>query len=146
MKLCTLSKDGGPESTVWAYTLIEIKCLFTIVLLRFENGSRDAYHSRAFDCISWLLSGGLVETRQPECQTSGRCAKPNAACDAPSVYTYLPNWWPIITRRAHHHKVVSVGRSWVLSFRGPWAATWRETDGATGEVSTLRSGREVVGS
>ena len=46
------SKDGGPDSTVWMYG-IEVKWLFSILLLRFEDGSRDAYHSHAFDCVSW---------------------------------------------------------------------------------------------
>ena len=49
MKLFKYMKDGGPESTVWGYFLIEIKSLFTIVLLHFKNGSREAYHNHAFN-------------------------------------------------------------------------------------------------
>lgn len=61
MKFLYYGKNGGPESRVWGYFLIEIKSLFSIVLLRFENGSRDAYHTHAFHCFSWLLRGHLTE-------------------------------------------------------------------------------------
>jgi hypothetical protein len=122
------SKDGGQESTVWAHWLFECKGFGSIVLLRFEDGSRDAYHSHAFNSLSWLLSGGLVEDRIED--------------DLPGehrVTTYLPSAYPIITTRDNCHMVRSVGRSWVLSFRGPWARTWRERIG--GEQITLASGR-----
>ena len=122
------SKDGGPESTVWAHWLFECKGVGSIVLLRFEDGSRDAYHSHAFNSISWLLSGGLVEDRIEDDLPGGH-----------RVTAYLPHWLPIITTRDNCHRVVSVGRSWVLSFRGPWARTWREHS-AAGDV-TLASGR-----
>ncbi len=126
-----VTKDGGPESTVWAHWLFESKRWGSIVLLRFEDGSRDAYHSHAFNRISWLLSGGLVEDRI-------------APSDEVGVFGYLPSAYPIITTRENTHKVTSVGRSWVLSFRGPWAARWREITPNDGEVA-LASGRRVVG-
>jgi hypothetical protein len=122
-----VTKDGGPESTVWAHWLFEFKGLGSIVRLRFENGSRDAYHSHAFDCVSWVLSGGLVEDR--------------IAGSNPGVYTYLPSPYPVITRRQHHHKVTSLGRTWVLSFRGPWARTWQEVVPGEAAPITLASGR-----
>jgi len=137
VKFCTLSKDGGPYSTVWAYTLIEIKCLFSIILLRFEDGSRDAYHSHAFNCISWLLSGGLVEHRIQQRPTDGTLRGP--------VYSYLPSPYPIITRRSYLHKVVSVGRSWVLTFRGPWSKTWHEVVPDAAPVVLTHGRREIGG-
>lgn len=137
MKFLETSKDGGPESTVWAHWLFEIKWLGSIVLLRFENGSRDAYHSHAFNSISWLLSGGLVEDRLVEEQDGMSCA-------VHQVTTYLPHVAPIITTRENCHKVTSVGRSWVLSFRGPWAKTWQERRGSADAAPvTLASGRVV---
>ena len=127
------SKDGGPESTVWAHWLFECKSVGSIVLLRFENGSRDAYHSHAFNSISWLLSGGLVEDRV------------DPITEQHVVTTYLPHVAPIITTRDNCHKVTSVGRSWVLSFRGPWARTWQERRGSADAAATvtLASGRVV---
>jgi hypothetical protein len=123
------SKDGGPESTVWAHWLFECKGFGSIVLLRFEDGSREAYQSHAFNSLSWLLSGGLVEDRIDE----------DADWTGHRVTTYLPSAYPIITTRDNCHMVQSVGRSWVLSFRGPWASTWQEHSTA-GDI-TLASGR-----
>jgi hypothetical protein len=59
MKLLETTKDGGAESTVWAHWLIEIKSLFSVALLRFEDGTRDAFHSHAFGCVSWVICGRL---------------------------------------------------------------------------------------
>lgn len=111
MKMLSIGKDGGPESTVWGYWLFEFKPLASIVLLCFENGSREAYHSHAFNAVSWLLRGKLVEYIL------------NARGDA---VTYEPRARPIYTPRSRFHRVVSEGRSWVLSIRGPWAKNWYE--------------------
>lgn len=109
------SKDGGAESHVWAYGL-EIKWLFSVLALRFEDGSRDAFHDHAFNAVSWVLSGRLNEHQREE--------SPGV-----QVNNYVPHpagWRPILTLRSTLHRVRSTGRSWVLSFRGPWAETWRE--------------------
>lgn len=114
MRFFHYGKDGGPESTVWGFFLVELKSLFSIVLLRFENGSRDAYHGHAFDAVSWLLRGQLAE------QFPFPDSRP-----VDGVW-HEPSWCPIVTRRENIHRVTSIGRSWVLSFRGPWAKTWPE--------------------
>ena len=62
MKLFSYGKDGGEESTVWGYWLCEFKSLFSVALLCFEDGSREAYHDHAFNSISWVLSGKLTES------------------------------------------------------------------------------------
>jgi hypothetical protein len=126
MKIWRKSKDGGPESRVTGYWLIEIKWLFSIALLRFDNGTRDAYHNHAFNSISWLLRGQLEEV----------FLQGFFATD------HLPSWRPIITLRRHFHRVESHGTSWVLTFRGPWARTWHEY--IDGEHATLTHGRQVV--
>lgn len=132
-----VTKDGGPESTVWAHWLFESKQWGSIVLLRFEDGSRDAYHSHAFDCVSWAVAGGgLVEHR---------IGGPGA--NLAECYLFPPSALPVITRRAHLHKVISCGRTWVLSFRGPWQARWAEVlpDGQGGERPVhLTHGRKEV--
>jgi len=127
MKFFRIAKDGGPESTVTGYWLIEIKSLFSIVLLKFEGKSRDAYHEHAFDCVSWLLKGKLVEEFYYVWL---------------KTRIHLPSLKPIVTRRDDYHKVDSVGTSWVLSFRGPWRNTWNEYTNE-GE-RTLTHGRKVV--
>lgn len=40
--------DGGKESGVVGYFLLEWKKVFSIGLLRFSKGSRENYHSHAF--------------------------------------------------------------------------------------------------
>ncbi|MCP4899859.1 MAG: hypothetical protein GY906_23065 [bacterium] len=125
MKLFRTTKDGGNKSHVWAHTLIELKGLFSIILLRFEDGSREAYHTHAFNAVSWLLSGLLKEHR------IGRSL------------LHRPSLKPIWTARDNMHKVVSSGRSWVLTFRGPWAPTWTEFN-EKGKLVTLTHGRREV--
>lgn len=137
MKFLETSKDGGPESHVWAHWLIEIKGLFSIALLRFENGSRDAYHSHAFNSVSWLLSGELREHHHPD---SGSCKGPNGIF----FELHWPSLWPVITKRSTYHMVCSTGTSWVLTFRGPWSKTWKEFDQKTGKLVELTHGRGIV--
>jgi len=102
-------KDGGVESTVWGFFAIEIKRLFSAVLLRFDHGSRDAYHTHAFDCFSWVLRGKLIEYH-----LGGK------------TEVHEASWMPFITRKDTFHMVKVSGRAWVLSFRGPWVNEWLE--------------------
>ena len=138
MKFLKKCKDGGPESKVWAYVLVEIKGLFSIMLLKFEHGSREAYHSHAFNAVSWLLSGRLEE----------HTLRPGADGWSQDATVYQPSLRPIFTPRERLHQVRSVGRSWALSFRGPWVDKWQEVLDLefTRPTITLTHGRKVVGS
>ena len=126
MKLFSIMKDGGGESTVTGYWLIEWKLLFSIVLLEFGNGSREAYHSHAFNCFSWVISGKLKE------QHLGG-----------SFNYILPSFMPFMTYRDTFHKVSSEGTTWVLSFRGPWSKYWKEYLPKEDKFLKLSSGRKV---
>ena len=127
MKFFRKDKDGGPTSTVTGYWLFEIKRLFSVALLKFEHGSRDEYHSHAFNSISWLLKGELLEQ-------SLYCWKKK----------HFPSFFPIITTRSNFHRVYSNGTTWVLTFRGPWAKQWQEYDPGTKTYTTLEHGRVVA--
>ena len=127
MKFFRKAKDGGPKSTVTGYWLAEIKSLFSVVLLRFDDGSRDEYHSHAFGSVNWVLKGKVCEHH-----ITGE------------TLDHLPSLRPVITRRTTFHRVVSRGTTWVLSFRGPWSRTWSEWSPRTREYTTLRHGRKVV--
>lgn len=124
--VCAYGKDGGPESRVWGFWLLRWKTVCTIALLRFEDGSRDAYHSHAFDSVSWLLRGMLVENH----------------IDG-AIQWHRPSLRPIVTTRETFHMVRSAGTSWVLTFRGPWARTWKEYVPGRGEI-VLTHGRVEV--
>lgn len=125
MKLFKKMKDGGPESTVTGYWLIEAKSLFSIALLRFEGKSREAFHNHAFNCFSWVLKGKLTET-----MLDGR------------VREYKASLKPFVTTREDFHKVDSDGTTFVLTFRGRWSKTWNEF---TDKYITLASGRDIIG-
>lgn len=134
MRFLSRAKDGGPESTVTGYWLIELKKLFSIVLLRFDDGSRDSYHEHAFDSLNWVLRGKVIE-HIPDVSTP---------LDWPRQITYRASIIPIVTRRKRLHRVVSEGTTWVLSIRGPWRRTWRELDPKTWGFTTLTHGRRIV--
>lgn len=124
MKFFSKSKDGGPSSTVTGYFLVEIKNLFSIVLLKFDNKSRNAYHEHAFNCISWILKGRLIENFMDG-----------------TVIKHKPSIFPIVTKKETFHKVDSEGITWALSFRGPWSTTWKEYLPEEGKQYTLTNGR-----
>lgn len=127
MKLFSKGFDGGPDSTVTGYWLTEIKRLFSVVLLKFSHGSRDEYHSHAFNSINWVLKGRVIEyTRDGD------------------VIMHGPSLWPIITKRSTFHRVVSEGTTWVFSLRGPWKKTWLEYSPATEKTTVLTEHRREV--
>lgn len=131
MRLLWGAKDGGPESLVWCWG-IESKLLGSMLLLKFAKGSREAFHTHAFNSLSLVLSGLLMELQIDE-------------GDSPHVpqrcFWHFP-WHLIITRRTTFHKVSGWADSnWALTLRGPWYDTWREH---RPELVTLTHGRKEV--
>ena len=127
MRIFYKGKDGGSKSTVTGYWLIEWKQLFSVCLLHFEGKSREAYHTHAFNAISWVIKGRLTEHLI--------CGK---------VVKYCPSLFPIVTLKNRFHKVDSDGSTWVLTFRGPWASTWKEWLPSKRRFATLTHGRKEV--
>ena len=127
MKFLKVMKDGGQESTVVGYWLVEIKSLFSVCLLCFHGKSREAFHNHAFNCVSWVVRGGLTEQF-----LDGR------------VRYHPASWKPFVTTREDFHMVSSDGDSWVLTFRGPWVRFWNEYLPSSGETITLTDGRKRV--
>jgi hypothetical protein len=126
MKFFSKSKDGGPESHVDAFFIVEIKSLFSIVLLRFNQGTREAFHSHAFNAWTYWIHGMVLE-EFPD--GKGR-----------------PWWkgdWKYTPRRLMH-KVRAVTTSYALSFRGPWVDRWQEN--VDGKLVTLTHGRKICAS
>ena len=126
MKMFKKSYDGGPSSGVTGYWLIEAKNMFSIVLLRFSPGSREAYHNHAFNAVTWWLKGAVVEQHK-----DGR------------HILWKPSLKPKLTTKDCFHKIVaSPAGAWALSFRGPWDKTWQEHK--AGKTITLAQGRKLV--
>ena len=136
MKILKKDKDGGPESTVYAYWLIEWKRFFSIALLKFNGMSRECYHTHAFNSTSWVLKGVLFEEFFWDCQ------KPFELKETFKVHQ--PSFKPVYTKKTDFHKVSSLaGVTWVLTFRGPWDPTWKESTSKDG-IYTLSSGRKRI--
>ena len=128
MKFCKKSHDGGKDSGVTGYWLVEIKWLFSIVLLKFNKGSREAFHSHAFNAFTWWIKGSVTEH----------------FVDGSTPKMWKPSWKPKYTPRDEYHKIIANEVSYAISFRGPWSKFWKETKGNTETI--LTNGRKEVSS
>lgn len=124
MKLLWRAADGGKNSGVTGYFLIEWKSVFSVVLLHFNKGSREAYHSHAFNAWTLWLWGLVVELHRE----GGM--KVFMMGDLKRTY------------RDTFHKVECLETAWALSIRGPWSSTWQED--RNGKLVTLTHGRREV--
>lgn len=117
--------DGGKDSGVTGYWLIEWKNVFSIVLLRFSKGSREAFHSHAFNAYTWWIKGSVTEVFE----------------DGSASVKWSPSWKCKFTPRNNFHKIIADETSWAISFRGPWEKYWKEKK--DGKTVTLTHGRVV---
>lgn len=118
--------DGGLESGVTGYFLVEWKPFFSIGLLHFKKGSREAFHSHAFNAVTFWLKGSVTEVKWPT--LSGRA--------------FSAGLKPKYTPRENFHKVVAHDDTYALTLRGPWLDYWYEFK--QGKRFTLTHGRKVV--
>lgn len=122
------SHDGGPNSGVTGYWLIEWKPVFSIVLLKFNKGTREAFHSHAFDAVTfWLPYSSITEHH----------------LNKPKIKWY-PSFFPKYTPKKCFHKVEAHNVSYCLSIRGPWDETWQEYDEKNNELITLTHSRKIL--
>jgi hypothetical protein len=117
--------DGGSDSGVTGYFLIEWKALFSIGVLHFREGSREAYHNHAFNALTWWLSGGVTEDELSGERTQWR-----------------PSIKPKITKRDKFHKITAQRETWALTLRGRWVDYWKEFKG--GKIINLTHGRKIL--
>lgn len=101
--------DGGQESGVTGYFLIEWKSLFSIGILHFKKGSREAFHSHAFNALTFWLKGKVTEVKPDNAQQN-----------------FSSGLRPKFTPRSNVHKVVAHEDTYALTFRGPWLDYWFE--------------------
>jgi len=118
--------DGGKESGVTGYFLIEWKLLFSIGLLHFKEGSREAYHNHAFNALSFWLKGSVKEE------------KATGECNFFDGLSLRPKYTP----RSNCHRVVGLTDTWALTFRGPWLDYWQEI--RNDELVVLTHGRKKI--
>ena len=121
--------DGGKDSPVMGYWLLEIKWLFSIVLLKFNPGFRENYHTHAFTALTWFLRGYVNEHRLDEKKVL-------------HYKQWSPSIWPKITLKNNMHKVSTAGEqpAWALPIRGPWDNTWTEYNAKENKIVVLGGG------
>lgn len=124
-RILYVKPDGGKDSGVTGYFLIEWKILFSVAILKFEHGSREAFHNHAFNAITWWLTGSVTE------QKSNGTTK-----------DYGPSFRPKFTTRDNCHKVIAHKRSYALTIRGPWLDYWYEI--RNGKKTLLTHGRVEI--
>lgn len=127
MNILCKKKDGGKESPVDAYFLVECKGLFSVALLKFNKGGREAYHTHAFDAYTWFLKGNLVEE-----DVDG------------SVYKYNRSLIPKLTLKSKNHRVKALEDSWCFTIRGRWDKEWTEYNETLNESTVFSWGRNIV--
>lgn len=125
MKILSKAPDGGKESGVSAYYLFESKRFGSVALLRFNKGSREAFHSHAFNALTWWLHGSVTEEH-----LTGETKR------------WYPSFKPKFTGVNCFHKIIADETTWAFTIRGPWKKTWQES--RNGEKITLTHGRKVV--
>jgi hypothetical protein len=133
MKFFSKAADGGKDSGVTGYFLVEIKSLFSIVLLRFNTGTREALHSHAFNAVTLWLKGKVVEHRV-RIQLSDEMFWTTSKTYSPGMMKY--------TSRDNCHQIEALKPSWAISFRGPWVDSWKEI--RRGKTTILTHGRKEV--
>ena len=126
MKLFSIAKDGGPESHVTGFFLVEIKSLFSVVILKFSKGTREAYHSHAFNAWTLWLKGDVLE----------------------EFPDFTPTHWGAgewkYTPKEFFHRTRALVDSYAISIRGPWDPTWQEYLENEDKYTTFTDGRKVV--
>lgn len=116
--------DGGFGSGVTGYFLCEFKRSFSVVVLHFAKGTRDAYHDHAFNAVTVWLKGQVREHH-----LDGR------------VMSFSAGQWKY-TPRTTFHKIEALESTWAISIRGRWANSWHEN--RRGKLITLTHGRKEI--
>ena len=117
--------DGGKDSGVTAYFLIEWKVLFSIGILHFKKGTREAFHSHAFNAFTFWLKGNVTEIKPDNARLK-----------------FSASFKPKFTPRSNVHKVMAHTDTYALTFRGPWLDYWYEYKG--NKQITLTHGRKII--
>lgn len=126
MKIIKSAPDGGKGSGVTAYFLCEFKNMFSIAILKFDKGSREAFHSHAFNALTWWVKGEAIEELYP----------------TQEKIKWNPSLKPKFTPKGNTHKITASKTTWAITLRGPWDNNWFEIK--KGKKVTLTHGRKVV--
>ena len=127
MKFLQWGTDGGKESGVRGFWICEIKSLFSIVILFFNKGTRENYHSHAFNAYTFFISGKVEEQL-----LNG------------NVNIWKPSLYPKYTSRSIFHRVKALENTCAICFRGPWQKYWYEYSPKNKEYFLLTNNRIII--
>lgn len=113
-----------------AYFLIEWKRGFSIALLHFNKGTREAFHEHAFNAVTLWIKGRVREH-----------ILASLFDHAAEVREFKAGQMKL-TPRSCFHKIEALESTWALSVRGPWVDRWREL--RKDRLVTLTHGRREV--
>lgn len=132
MNIFKVRHDGGEKSGVNGLFVIEIKSLFSIVFLKFKKGTREAFHSHAFNAYSWFITGKVEESRL------------NIETGEVTKKIFKPTLNPKFTPKENVHRVKALTDTWCFTLRGPWNQSWFEYNPSTHEIINLTFGRKIL--
>lgn len=124
-KILSVSPDGGKDSGVTAYFLIEWKPVFSIAILHFKPGTREAYHNHAFNALTWWLKGNVTELSLDKTERH-----------------FKPSLKPKFTPWNNFHKILAHENTYALTLRGPWYDWWMEFK--DGKFTMYTHGRKEI--
>lgn len=127
MKFLSFATDGGKKSGVCGFWLFEIKNWFSIAFLYFAKGTRENYHSHAFNAYTWFLWGKVEEQHLDK-----------------DPVIWKPSLFPKYTPRSTFHRVNALENTYALTIRGPWSDTWYEYDPNKKWYLKLTHGRKIL--
>lgn len=138
-RLFYIKPDGGIDSGVTAYFLIEWKILFSIGILHFREGTREAYHTHAFTALTWWLKGKVTEYELLAI-FNHKNEVINRIDDIGRDFkvSIIPKYTP----RGKFHKIRAHIDTYALTFRGPWSDSWYEC--RKNKLITLTHGRKEI--
>ena len=138
-RMFSVRSDGGKDSGVTAYFLIEWKPIISIAILHFKPGTREAYHTHAFNALTWWLKGKVTEAKL-NAAFNGKGELLNQGGDI--TKDYKPSFKPKFTARSNFHKVIAHEDTYALTFRGPWHNQWMEFNNK--KIVNLTNGRKEI--
>lgn len=101
------------DGHIIAYTIFELKWLFSIIIYNWKTIKQNRFHSHAFPAYAFLLSGEYEE----EVIRNGVMSKR-------TVNQWMrPRWLP---RNYTHRILTAKPGTWTIVFVGPWRKTWYE--------------------
>lgn len=105
---------------VTRYTILEIRCLFSVYIHEISTQCQDRFHTHAFGAIGWTFKGGYVEEQKdgigPGHPT--RIVKIKGIRRIPRLMNHkllraLPNTHTLLITGRYHHLWTEEGDDWI---------------------------------